>query len=130
MEGLGERLRRFRRQASLSQGELARRAGISKPYISELETGAGRRPSAEILLRLADALGITIAELLGRPLEPEGVVEVPPGLAEFAAERGLSETEIQMLARIRLREGSPRTKERWAFIYDAIKGSSHLDQQR
>lgn len=129
MEGLGERLRQLRQQAGMTQAALAEAAGISKPYLSELESDAGRRPSAELLLRLADALEVTIADLLGRKVEPEDHVEIPSGLAEFAEERGLGEAEVQMLARIRLREGTPQTKERWAFIYDAIKGSRHLDRR-
>jgi transcriptional regulator with XRE-family HTH domain len=113
----------------MSQAALARAAGVSKAYLSELEAGAGKRPSADVLLRLSDALGVTIAELLGRAVEPTDAPRIPPGLRAFAKERGLSEEEVRMLARIRLREGTPRTKERWAFIYNAIKGSRHLDQR-
>lgn len=130
MEGLGARLRELRHQAELSQAALARAAGISRAYLSELEADAGRRPSADVLLRLADALQVTIADLLGRTIQPEGPAQIPSGLQEFAAERGLSQDEVRMLAQIRLREGTPRTKERWAFIYNAIKGSNHLDRQR
>lgn len=128
MEGVGARLRDLRHRAGLSQAALARAAGISKAYLSELEGDAGRRPSADVLLRLADALGVTIGEVLGRAVEPEEPTRIPRGLREFARERGLGDEEVRMLARIRLREGTPRTKQRWAFIYDAIKGSGHLDR--
>ncbi|MBI4728135.1 MAG: helix-turn-helix domain-containing protein [Acidobacteria bacterium] len=130
MDGLGARLREYRLRAELSQAGLARAAGISKAYLSELEADAGRRPSADVLLRVADALSVTIADLLGRSVEPAEPARIPPGLREFARERGLSVEEVRALAQIRLREGTPRTKERWAFIYDAIKGSGHLDRKR
>lgn len=130
MEGLGERIRDHRMRADLTQAELARRAKISKAYLSELEGESGRRPSADLLLRIADALGVTIADLMGRSVEAQGPVEIPEGLREFAEERGLSEEEVRALARIRMRGGPPRTKERWAFIYDAIEGSRHLDKRK
>ncbi|MGH2819386.1 MAG: helix-turn-helix domain-containing protein [Actinomycetota bacterium] len=130
MTGLGARLRGLRKQAGMTQASLARAADISKAYLSELEADRGRRPSADVLLRLADALEVTIAELLGRQVGPEEPVRIPKGLRAFAEERGLTEEEVQMMARIRLREGTPRTKERWAFIYDAIRLSEDLDRRR
>lgn len=130
MKGLGQRIRDHRTRAELTQAELARRAGISKAYLSELEGESGRRPSADVLLRIADALGTTIAELLGRSLEPREPARIPEGLRQFARERGLSQDEVRALAAIRMRGGPPRTKERWAFIYDAIEGSRHLDKGR
>lgn len=130
MEGLGDRIRGYRGTAGVTQAELARQAGVSKAYLSELEGNAGRRPSADVLLRIAEALGVTIADLLGKTVKPGEPTEIPSGLAEFATERGLSPDEVRMLATIRLREGTPRTKERWAFIYDAIRGSRHLDEKR
>lgn len=128
MEGLGERIRELRTRAGRSQADLARAADLSKAYMSELEGDAGRRPSADVLLRIADALDVTIADLLGRPVAPESDPDIPDSLRGFAEERGLDDEDVRMLARIRLREGRPRTKERWAFIYDAIRGSRHLDE--
>jgi transcriptional regulator with XRE-family HTH domain len=129
LKGIGKRIRSYREQSGLSQAELARAARLSKAYLSELESEVGRRPSADVVLRIADALGVTIAELVGRPVRPEDPREIPESLREFTKERGLSEAEIRMLAGIRLREGTPRTKERWEFIYNAIKGSRHLDEK-
>lgn len=129
MEGLGDRIQAFRSTARLSQAELARRAKVSKAYLSELEKSAGRKPSAELLLRIADVLEVTIADLLGKTVRPQDPTEIPPGLRAFAVERGLSQDEIRVLATIRLREGTPKSKARWAHIYDSIRGSRHLDEE-
>jgi transcriptional regulator with XRE-family HTH domain len=61
---LAENLKMLRRQAGLTQEELADRIGETQPYISELETGAVRNPRVETLLALADALGTTVDDLL------------------------------------------------------------------
>jgi transcriptional regulator with XRE-family HTH domain len=60
---LGERIRALRHQRSLSQQALARRVGISVPYMSQIENGR-RNPSRSALRRLADALEIPIERLL------------------------------------------------------------------
>ena len=128
MDGLGQRLRKFRDDHGWTQAELADRAGVSKPYLSELESGAGRRPSGQILLKLADALGVTAADILGRQVAPAGDPHVPSSLREFAQLRNLPETDVQMLAGIRFRGEAPRTQQRWEHIYNAIRTSKTLDE--
>jgi transcriptional regulator with XRE-family HTH domain len=59
-------LRRYRRENSLSQEELAHAANINRTYISKLETGA-TYAGLEIIGKLASVLGIEPAELLARP---------------------------------------------------------------
>jgi transcriptional regulator with XRE-family HTH domain len=128
--GLGERLRRYRTDARLSQAELGRKAEVSAAYISELEAGAGRRPSGRVLLAIAQALDVTIAELLGREIgrTDEATEALPPGLSEFAALRNLPESDIRMLAGIRFRGEPPRTSKRWEVIYDTIRSSMVFDE--
>ena len=103
---------------------------MSAAYLSELESGLGKRPSGEILLRLATALDVTIAELLGQDIRPgEGDPPVPdPSLLEFAKERKLPRSDVAMLASIRFRGDPPRTPRRWAMIYDTIITSRALDE--
>ncbi len=50
-------LKMTRHLAGLSQYEVGRRSGISQPLVSNLERGH-LRPSQELRLRLADALGV------------------------------------------------------------------------
>ncbi|MCL7492349.1 MULTISPECIES: helix-turn-helix domain-containing protein [Streptomyces] len=59
---LGEFLREQRRTAQLSLRQLADAAGVSNPYLSQIERGL-RKPSAEILQQLAKALRISAETL-------------------------------------------------------------------
>lgn len=59
---LGEYLREQRRGAQLSLRQLADAAGVSNPYLSQIERGL-RKPSAEILQQLAKALRISAETL-------------------------------------------------------------------
>jgi len=58
MRGLGEYIRDQRRTAQISLRQLARQAGVSNPYLSQIERGL-RKPSAEILQQIAKALRIS-----------------------------------------------------------------------
>src|SRR5205085_11566183 len=65
MEAIGPKLRRQRRRLGLTLDELAGRTGISKPYLSLIETGrVPNPPSDEKLRRLEQSLGFTAGELL------------------------------------------------------------------
>jgi transcriptional regulator with XRE-family HTH domain len=77
VEDLGQRLRRYREDRGWTQAVLAEQAGVSKPYLSELEGGAGRRPSGEILLKLADA-GPGIGRLRSVLATAGGVLTLQP----------------------------------------------------
>src|SRR2546421_10820511 len=67
METLGTKLRRHRRRMGLTLDELAGRTGISKPYLSLIETGrVPNPPSDEKLRRLEQALGFASNELVGQ----------------------------------------------------------------
>jgi transcriptional regulator with XRE-family HTH domain len=57
-ERFPDRLRELREAAGLSQGELAARAGISQPRITEYERGR-RSPTWESVVRLAMILGVS-----------------------------------------------------------------------
>jgi transcriptional regulator with XRE-family HTH domain len=65
------RLRAAREKRGLTQGELAKRAGLQMSAISHFETGT-RKPSFENLRRLADALDVTTDFLLGRSEDFDG----------------------------------------------------------
>jgi transcriptional regulator with XRE-family HTH domain len=74
-ESLGERLRRERIQQGMTQRDLANKVGVGVPHISKLEADR-ESPSDELLVRLADELGIDADELFvaARRL-PESIVE-------------------------------------------------------
>ena len=62
---LGEFIRQQREVANVSVRRLAELAGVSNPYLSQIERGL-RRPSAEILQQLAKALKISVEALYVR----------------------------------------------------------------
>lgn len=62
---LGEMIRKQRELASLTMRQLSSMAGISNPYLSQIERGL-RRPSAEILQQLAKGLRISAEQLYVR----------------------------------------------------------------
>lgn len=125
--GVGKRITSLRESAGLTKAELSRRATVSPAYLSELEAGQGRRPSGEVLFRIAQALDVTVAELLGRELAPPEPGGVPESLEAFAKERNLSRADVRMLSSIRFRGDPPNSSRRWAMIYDAIVASRAFD---
>jgi repressor LexA len=65
METLGQKLRSRRQRLGLTLDELAPKAGISKPYLSLIETGrVANPPSDEKLRRLEQTLGFADGELI------------------------------------------------------------------
>lgn len=62
---LGAFIRQQRQRANLSLRRLADRAGISNPYLSQIERGI-RRPSAQILKQLSRALSISAETMYSR----------------------------------------------------------------
>src|ERR1043165_1608948 len=73
MHDLGEFIREQRRVARLSLRKLSQLAGISNPYLSQIERGL-RKPSAEILQQIAKALRIQAETLYVRA----GILEERP----------------------------------------------------
>ena len=61
---LGDTIRRLREKAGLTQEDLARRAAISQPYLSQLESGRVKHPAVQIVQRLAKVLGVKIEDVL------------------------------------------------------------------
>jgi transcriptional regulator with XRE-family HTH domain len=80
-------LRRERARSGLSLTDLARRAGVAKSTLSQLENGAGN-PSLETLWALAQALGIPLSRLVDPPRPGIQVIRAGEGAimhAEHAA---------------------------------------------
>ena len=96
---LGEFIREQRSVARLSVRRLSDMAGISNPYLSQIERGL-RRPSAEILQQIAKALQLSAETLYVRAgiLDPR---EVGGNVTEaILAEPHLTEDQKQTLLRI------------------------------
>ena len=98
---LGEFIRQQRNTARLSLRRLSEIAGISNPYLSQIERGL-RRPSAEILQQIAKALRISAETLYVQ----SGILERPDGDTDLSrhifADQHLTEEQRQALMRIYL----------------------------
>jgi len=99
MRDLGEFIREQRSVARLSLRKLSDMAGISNPYLSQIERGL-RKPSAEILQQIAKALRISAETLYVRA----GILEEREGEHDLVGEilRDPSITEAQKQALIQV----------------------------
>jgi DNA-binding XRE family transcriptional regulator len=123
---VGARIKQHREELGLSLSRLSELANVSKGYLWSLEKGESKaRPSGDTVYRIARALGVTMSDLLGRKLlTGVGVpAELPPGLADFAKQAGLPQTDVAMLAQVNFRGEQPQTIEDWEFVYRAIQRS-------
>src|SRR3954451_22604649 len=105
---LGDRIKLRREEKRMTAAQLARAAGISKGYLSDLEASDSEkaRPSADVLFRIATALGTSVADLLEREVMPVPR-EIPPSLRAFAESHDLPKEDVEMLASIRFRGAQP-----------------------
>jgi transcriptional regulator with XRE-family HTH domain len=72
---IGSRLTKFREAKGLSKNKLAKSAGVTQGFISQVESG-NRLPTLEVLNRICSALGISLSEFFADDQEPE----IPPDL--------------------------------------------------
>lgn len=110
----GQYLREQRRNANISQRELARRVSVDFSYISKLENDRLPPPSAKTLIAIADVLGTPRDEILARggkiPTEVEEAIAGSPGAQGFLQDAQLmkpsdEEWEEIRATLVRLREG-------------------------
>ncbi len=93
---LGQFIREQRQRANLSLRRLADSAGISNPYLSQIERGI-RKPSAEILKRLSRALEISANTLYGRAGLIDEEVQSSTVVKAIDAEQRLSPSHKKVL---------------------------------
>jgi transcriptional regulator with XRE-family HTH domain len=60
---LGDKIRQLREECGLTQGQLATSSSVSQGYLSQLENGEVKNPSAAVLLRIAQAMHVDPDEL-------------------------------------------------------------------
>jgi transcriptional regulator with XRE-family HTH domain len=95
---LGEYIREQRQSAKISLRELAKSAGVSNPYLSQIERGL-RKPSAEILQQIAKGLRISAEALYVQA----GILdqrEASPVVDAILGDTVLTERQKQMLIEI------------------------------
>lgn len=120
---VGDRIKKRREELRISLNQLAEKSGVAKGYIWELENGTSKdaRPSADTLFKIADALGTSTADLLGKRVRPRSRITIPPSLKAFAERNNLPESDVKMLAAVQYRGERPETEEDWQYIYESIR---------
>jgi transcriptional regulator with XRE-family HTH domain len=96
---IGEYIRQQREQAKISMRQLASAAGVSNPYLSQIERGL-RRPSAEILQQIAKGLRISAEALYVQAGILEDRQSESGVRTAVLADPGLSERQKQVLLEI------------------------------
>lgn len=112
VRSVGNFIREQRRSAQLSLRKLASLAGISNPYLSQIERGL-RKPSAEILQGIAKALRISAETLYVKAgiLEQEKELDVVTAI--------LSDTSI-----------NEKQKQALVQIYESFRAETGQDRDR
>lgn len=97
VDNLGEYLKEQRMASKLSLRQLSEVAGVSNPYLSQIERGL-RKPSADVLQQIAKALRISAEQLYVRAgiLNPEDGIGGSVELAVLS-DPGLTERQKQSL---------------------------------
>jgi transcriptional regulator with XRE-family HTH domain len=121
MNSIGDYIRQQREQAKISLRQLAEQAGVSNPYLSQIERGL-RKPSADILQQIAKGLRISAEALYVQA----GILEDHPGdsgvRSALLTDPQLTERQKQVLIEIyesfRRESQKPPTAEVVAVIRD------------
>ena len=99
VKSIGDYIREQREQARISMRQLAQQAGVSNPYLSQIERGL-RKPSADILQQIAKGLRISAEALYVQA----GILEDRPAdtgvRSALLADAELSERQKQVLIEI------------------------------
>src|SRR6266516_3251326 len=96
---IGEFIREQREVAQVSLRQLAKVAGVSNPYLSQIERGL-RKPSADILQQIAKGLRISAEQLYVRAGILESRHGDPEVVAAILADLGLTERQKQVIVEI------------------------------
>lgn len=113
----GQLIRAARKRAKMTQTELAEKLGISYVGVSQWENGI-RNPKHETMQKIADALGISLSELVG--MNP--AVDIPENRAAFdAAAKMMLDAEISIKDK-RIEPG----EDRIAFFYKQLNTDGML----
>lgn len=114
---LGDYLREQRKSAQLSLRQLSELAGVSNPYLSQIERGL-KKPSAEILQQLAKGLQVSAESLYVRA----GILDERPRPEDQAADtRAVIAADTQLTA---------RQKAALLDIYDSFVGPATSTRRR
>jgi len=112
---LGKRIEQLRKKSDMTPTELARRADVSVPTITKLEDGSSKNPTLDNLQKIASALEVSIAYLIG-----EGY-PIPENLRHLAIKNGVTYKELDALVLMNFEGKESRTEEEWRHLLESAK---------
>ena len=120
---VGPRLRALRRERETTLTDLAAQTGISTSTLSRLESG-DRRPTLELLLKLARAYGVTLDELVDAPPTGDPRIHLRPvkahGMTMLPLSRragGIQAYKLVLPGRKRRPRVTPQSHEGYEWLY-------------
>lgn len=132
MRNPGERIRTLRTEKNMTLPTLADRAGLSKGLISKLENNDDSNPSLATLYKIAEALEITVADILEtekaqlKRIIPEEQPHWQKGLIEYLNSQNKQPDPDILNAMYVLRNrkaAETEDLEGWKFLYRSIENS-------
>jgi transcriptional regulator with XRE-family HTH domain len=117
---IGNRLRDLREQKLLSQGDIEKRTGLLRCYISRVENGH-TVPAIETLEKLARALGIPLYQLFYDGEEPPKLPNLPKRKTADDIAWGSKGKEAKMLGQFRRLLGRTNEKNQRILLFMAQK---------
>lgn len=117
---IGDRLRALREQKKFSQGEIEKRTGLLRCYISRVENGH-TVPAVETLEKFARALEIPVYQLFYDGEEPPKLANLPNRGRASGAEWGSSGKNARVLAKFCRLLGRANESDRRLLFFMAQK---------
>jgi DNA-binding XRE family transcriptional regulator len=115
---IGDRLRVLREQKNLSQGDIEKRTGLLRCYLSRVENGH-TVPAIETLEKLARALDMPLYQLLYDGEEPPRIDALPSSAASAESGWGNSGKEGRFLRKLRHLLGKMQEQDRELILFTA-----------
>ena len=131
MATIGDRIRERRLQLNWTLEKLSTEAGVSKGFLSDLETGRRKGAGGQILSEIARVLGVSLDHIISggsSTLQGESV-QIPASLVAFAQQAGLTFAQALLVLQLRRQIIAHRSNSKsddlelfdWKPFYEAIK---------
>jgi transcriptional regulator with XRE-family HTH domain len=117
---IGDRLRALREEKKLSQGDIEKRTGLLRCYISRVENGH-TVPAIETLEKMARALEIPMYQLFYQGEEPPQVPNLLKRKSSDEGDWGSSGKDARFLSKLRRQLGKTNEQDRKIILLMAQK---------
>jgi transcriptional regulator with XRE-family HTH domain len=121
---IGDRLRAMREEKKLSQGDIEKRTGLLRCYISRVENGH-TVPSIETIEKLARALEVPLYQLFYDGEEPPALPNLPKRKTSDDIAWGNSRKDARLLNHLRRQLGRMDKRARQLLLFMAQKMARH-----